>query len=437
MKIKAFHAKDGDCLLLRGDDDTVILADGGRSSAFEKNVLPALAALDTDIDLIYVSHIDNDHISGILKLVDAKIQWRVFDFHNGESDFTGKPPKLLRPAKFKEIWHNGFTSLVDDQSGRIEDTLVQATQTLALNKTPEVQQVFEMYENLVTGVQETLELNYRLELCGFDDIWNAPSGRPDFLMVLSDNLEKFNVGGMTVSILGPTVDDLELLRKAWNKWLDKNVLDVPAIRREAEDLADDTGQSLENATLNLLLKEATRLGEGRVTEPNVASLTLLVDDGQHTVLLTGDARSQEILAGLRKHGLMDDNNGLHVDVLKVQHHGAAGNVTKEFCEFVTADHYIFCANGASTNPEKVVLDGFLEHRIGNKVADCKTPNAKDPFQFWFTTKSTTKGITTGQKKFLKSVEDHLDANWSGHPDKFKRNYPDPQVSEFSIEIDLA
>ena len=264
----------------------------------------------------------------------------------------------------------------------------------------------------------------------------AVPDRADFLITLSDALESFPVGGFDIKIIGPTVDDLEQLRIAWNDWLDDHTLVVPALRRAAEDLADDMGLSLEAAILNLLLKEATHLGQDSegVSEPNVASLSLFVKDGEHTVLLTGDARSEEILAGLRKQKLIVGNKGLHVNVLKVQHHGAAGNVTEEFCEFVTADHYIFCANGAHTNPEKVVLDGILERRIGDKKNTSKSDNVDDPFQFWFTTHSSTPKITEIQEKFLKSVEKHLDDKWSNQP-KFKRNYPDA-ADPFSLELTL-
>ena len=115
---------------------------------------------------------------------------------------------------------------------------------------------------------------------------------------------------------------------------------------------------------------------------------------------------------------------------------AAGNVTKEFCQFVTANNYIFCANGAHTNPERVVLDGILEHRIGNKVGDSKSPNVNDPFHFWFTTRSTTPGITDTQVEFLKKIEKHLDDKWSGHGARFTRHYPDNAVDPFLLTIDL-
>jgi beta-lactamase superfamily II metal-dependent hydrolase len=432
MKIRAFHANDGDCLLIRGDDDTVILADGGRSTAFAGNIASRLTRgkLRTDIDLVYVSHIDNDHLSGILDLVKTRIGWEVHDYLGRRSP----RPSLPRPAAIRQIWHNGFAELVDDRDGTIERALDLATRTLSLSEP--AYELFEAYENLTTGVKDALELNYRLRFGGMESILNGPSTRDDRLLVLSAANESHRVGEFDVRILGPTVGDLEALRVFWNDWLERNNLDVPKLRETAEEESRALGTSEERALLSLLLRQAEELGEGSegVTEPNVASLTLLVDDGRHKLLLTGDARSEELLSGLRQHGLVTDDRGLHVDVLKVQHHGAAGNVTEEFCKLVTADHYLFCANGSHSNPEKVVLDGLLDFRIGERADENLSPGRDRPFTFWFTTKSTTPGITGNQKRFLQSVERRLREKWDGKPG-FTRKYPGG-ADPFSIEIVL-
>jgi ribonuclease BN (tRNA processing enzyme) len=436
LKIRAFHAKDGDCLLIRGDDETVILADGGRGDAFKKNAYSQLEPpqLGTDIDLVYVSHIDNDHLSGILELVKAKVAWDVFDFHEGDASFLGGPPSLGRPAAIRQIWHNGFAELVNDHDGTIERAIDLATRTLSLSEP--AYELFERYENLTTGVKDTIELNYRLRFGRMEGILNQPSAREDRLMVLTRANETHRVGEFDVRILGPRVQELEALRAFWNQWLEDNNLDVAGLREEAEEESRTLGTSEERALLGILLKQAERLGEGSedVTEPNVASLTLLVDDGRHSVLLTGDARSEELLLGLRQHGLVTDDQGLHVDVLKVQHHGAAGNVTEEFCKLVTADHYIFCANGSHSNPEKVVLDGILDFRIGERASESLSPGRDRPFTFWFTTSSRTPGITSSQKTFLRGVERRLRDKWDGKPG-FRRKYPGAD-DPFSIEIDL-
>ena len=432
MKIRAFHANDGDCLLIRGDDDTVILADGGRSTAFTENIASRLTRgkLRTDIDLVYVSHIDNDHLSGILDLVKTKIAWEVHDFRGRRRE----RPALPRPAAIQQIWHNGFAELVDDRDGTIERALDLATRTLSLHEP--AFDLFELYENLTTGVKDTLELNYRLRFGGMEDVLNRPSTRQDKLLVLSSANERHQVGEFEVAVLGPTVVELEALRVFWNDWLERNNLDVPKLREAAEEESRMLGTSEERALLGLLLRQAETLGEGSegVSEPNVASLTLLVHDGRHKILLTGDARSEELLSGLRQQGFITDDRGLHVDVLKVQHHGAAGNVTEEFCKLVTADHYIFCANGSHSNPEKVVLDGLLDFRVGDRAEENLSPGRDRPFTFWFTSHSDTPGITATQKRFLQSVEQHLQDHWDDHPN-FRRKYPGA-ADRFSIQIDL-
>ena len=44
----------------------------------------------------------------------------------------------------------------------------------------------------------------------------------------------------------------------------------------------------------------------------------------------------------KRHKKFDAAGRIHVDVLKVQHHGATANVDDAFVRAVTADHYVFC-----------------------------------------------------------------------------------------------
>ena len=46
---------------------------------------------------------------------------------------------------------------------------------------------------------------------------------------------------------------------------------------------------------------------------------------------------------------------LHVDVLKVPHHGSSRNVEEDFFRDVTADHYVISANGKYDNPDAETL----------------------------------------------------------------------------------
>ena len=68
MKLRAFHASDGDCLLLSSGDPAPrhILVDGGRRTSYRENTrtfLGDLAAANAKLDVICVSHFDDDHIT--------------------------------------------------------------------------------------------------------------------------------------------------------------------------------------------------------------------------------------------------------------------------------------------------------------------------------------------------------------------------------------
>jgi beta-lactamase superfamily II metal-dependent hydrolase len=99
----------------------------------------------------------------------------------------------------------------------------------------------------------------------------------------------------------------------------------------------------------------------KVTTPNLASLMFLAEEQGQKILLTGDGHWEDIIKGLEHHQAFDGNDKLHVDVLKVQHHGAEHNIAKGFCERVTADRYVFCGNGEHANPDLDVLDLIFNH----------------------------------------------------------------------------
>ena len=110
---------------------------------------------------------------------------------------------------------------------------------------------------------------------------------------------------------------------------------VPGLPRRAP-LTHQAGSFVESQ-----LALAKKFGErGKVTTPNLASLMFHVRDGNRTLLLTGDGHADDVLKGLAQRNLLDANGKLHVDVLKVPHHGAEFNMSVPFAQAVTADHYI-------------------------------------------------------------------------------------------------
>ena len=75
VQLHVIQAEFGDCFILEsrsGDKTTTLLVDGCPHQTFNKHLKPTLQRLplNSKIDLIVLSHIDNDHILGLLDLLN-------------------------------------------------------------------------------------------------------------------------------------------------------------------------------------------------------------------------------------------------------------------------------------------------------------------------------------------------------------------------------
>lgn len=91
MKIKFnfFKALAGDSILV-STDNTNILIDGGFGITYEEQIKPKINIIKNDLDLVVLTHIDEDHICGLIEMVknDRK-----------------------NTAKIKELWFNSIKSI--------------------------------------------------------------------------------------------------------------------------------------------------------------------------------------------------------------------------------------------------------------------------------------------------------------------------------------
>jgi hypothetical protein len=225
-------------------------------------------------------------------------------------------------------------------------------------------------------------------------------------MTVTKAAPPIRLGSMELKILGPFPAELTQLRKEWNGWLETHQKTVETIRTQAERDAHLLGasevdrllQPLRGAMQQLSAMElalAKDLGKRKnVTTPNLSSLMFLAKDQGKTVLLTGDGHADDILKGLEHHQALDAGGRLHVNVLKVQHHGSEHNIHRQFCDCVSADRYVFCGNGEHQNPDLVVLQLVFDRRMAND---------KKAFKFSFN--STSKlSVSSGGRLHMKQLE---------------------------------
>lgn len=99
FKLHAVQAQFGDCLILEfgtASNPRFLLIDGGPPNSFTNDLNEALTntVRNAELDLVILSHIDNDHIVGLLDLLAAL-----------EEDAANGLPARVR---ISGLWHNSF-----------------------------------------------------------------------------------------------------------------------------------------------------------------------------------------------------------------------------------------------------------------------------------------------------------------------------------------
>jgi hypothetical protein len=329
FRLEALEARHGDCLLLHHGDagaPGLIVVDGGPSGVFRDVLRPRLEALREErgldrplpIDLLMVSHIDDDHIHGVLDLTR----------HLADLRKERKPA----PWRIAGLWHNSFDDVVGD-AAPLTGALEAAVRPVAMGGAPPAG--LDRWSALVVAsVQQGRDLR--------DDAraLRLPVNQPWGPLVWAPAQGERTVtvaGGVALTVLGPGEVQVRALQRDWDRKLE-------AMRKKKGPEAQ---------------AEAAAFADRSVY--NLASIVVLAEMGGRRMVLTGDARGDHVLAGLGAAGLLR-NGAIHVDLLKVPHHGSDRNVTTDFFRQVTADHYVISADGQHGNPDPRMLRMLAEAR---------------------------------------------------------------------------
>jgi hypothetical protein len=446
VKLEVFFASDGDCLLLTSSDGHRALIDGGRSETFQKHTSPALRTLaeaDEALDLVVVSHIDADHISGILWLMKAVAAWSLHDYQTTEGGNPDFPePSIPRPPAIKRFWHNSWRAQLGDLAGPIEAFVSRVgdgleTSSFDPSTAPDAGvKLVDALQGLAESIPDGVDL-----LRIVDDDTPLPRNAPfSDLVLLRDPPHVEKLGKTHLTVIGPAKKHLEKLREEWREWLDtpagrRAATEELHERRDAQGPAHGVGgtdfveaRTAERAEGEELVASLVAAAEiiaetdpTKVTPPNRASITLLAEEGRRTCLLTGDAAEEEILEGLEEAGRII-NGSCWCNVVKVQHHGSEYNVSKEFAGTVLADQYVFCADGAHGNPDPSVVKTIVETRV-----------AKDPrpFTIWFSC-SPERALPSRRKALRAAIKEATTAA-RRHP-QITVNLLDPDKDSVEIPV---
>ena len=317
--LEALQADQGDSLILHygpKNNPLVAVIDGGPSGVYKRSLRPRLDELRANRDpdaalqlqLVMVSHIDDDHIRGVLDLVQQLARERE-DGREGSFDVLA-------------LWHNSFEDIV---RGHGPAGVPAAVSAIATGSAANSAGLSEPARLVVASIAQGRRLRDTAAALSLEV--NRPFDGP----VLAPRTVDWG-DGLELTVVGPDRERLEDLQRDWER----------NVRKKSPSAATVAGY-LDRSVFNL------------------SSIVVLAAFKKKRMLLTGDARGDDILAGLRSAGLLK-RRPLHVDILKVPHHGSDRNVETDFFRQIVADHYVVSADGTDDNPEMATFEMISDAR---------------------------------------------------------------------------
>jgi hypothetical protein len=297
LTFEALNAAEGDCLLLHHgpkDDRHHVVIDGGPRATWACSLKPRLEELrdehDLDVDqrlpieLLVVSHIDNDHIEGVLAMLE-------------ELSGCAHGP---RPWQVENLWCNTF----DDKA---------TTNDLArLAKLDPGGAAAAGEGRSVRGLAVTLGIKR-----------NGPKAQlPSGFVARAAKAPRIPLQDLKLTVLSPTLDELTALQHKWDDWLAEH---PAAIAGQAAAVRRDT--SAPNLSSIVLLAE---VDGHRVLLPGDAGAVQILDGLKNAGLLPEGGRCEVDIFKLPHHGSIRNVTPELFDRVRAKHYvisadGSNGN----------------------------------------------------------------------------------------------------------------
>jgi beta-lactamase superfamily II metal-dependent hydrolase len=242
FRVEMLPAREGDCLLVSYRDEAArrdrhVLIDGGRKATWPtlKERLSALPEEERELELLVVTHVDRDHIEGVLEMFrDAN-----------------------RPVMFKEVWFNAYRHLSADESyGPAQGEELSAW----------------LADNAVS--------------------WNARFDGRAVRVSTDGSLPTFELeGGLALTVLSPTQAKLSKLIPVWEDECKKSGI-KPG---DGYEIIETKSESFGAIDVDALADSPDKRDS---TEANGSSIALLATYAGRSVLLAADAHLDVLEASI-------------------------------------------------------------------------------------------------------------------------------------------
>lgn len=345
LTLQMLPAGCGDCLWLEygtGAAKRVVIIDGGlteTATTLRQRMEMARqerGVATLEVELLVVTHIDNDHILGIIDLLKAETPGlRVKDiWFNGRPQLIGlpNPPRSGGRSGGRRPRKSTAAGPADLMGGAGDSDEVEGEDQADLDVS-----ALPTAADLL-GPKQGDELSKLLAARGLPwnkhALWKGGAVMiPDSGVLPSVTLE----GDLKLTVLGPTVERLYKLCTVWSDILGGTEADV-----SSSPAPDDLLGRRDS------WPPVWKDGEG--SDPSAAngsSIMLLAEYDGHTMLLAGDGYAPDMAAALdRVRAERQLTTPLPLSAFKLSHHASENNLTQELLEKVDCRRFLVSTDGS-------------------------------------------------------------------------------------------
>jgi len=345
VEIEFLQAEHGDCIFISYMNKNILIDTGTRNTYYEQNgkkkkdgalkkKISKLKSLGQKINLLVMSHVDNDHIGGVMKWLKMSPQ----EFKNMVSKVWFNSGKLIYEyLKFEGlIWSDKKYQMnlkdFNYQYNRFYDNSLEI--------------IFS--ESSETSIQDGVTFEQKLEEYG---IWDRK------LIIAGEEYNEFN--NITFKILSPTKETLISLLKKWHKEKPDSLTNGSKKLTIKEKQTEDYKKRLKSFNINKFKEDDT--------DHNGSSIAFILEIENKKFLFLADAFPSVICTSLEDLGSSSDNK-LEVSFVKIAHHGSQKNTNMDLLKIIKSDKYIVSTNGQKYgHPNKITFSRLVKENPNSEI----------------------------------------------------------------------
>ena len=329
LNVKLFPAEYGDSIWIKyaSDLNINILIDGGTKKTCQKFIKPELIKikkLGQKIDLMICTHIDYDHIGGLVQMLNN-----------------------MKSRDIETVWYNGFLQIINSKYYNRKDNRFIEEDNKILDDLINEGTIYEGEQEVAIneGIAfETLLEDKKISINTVTDGMAIITENIQETIKLSDNIK--------ITILGPSIKRIKDLESCWTREMVSrnytfNVTNKIRLIKAFEYLMEKIKYFYPKEQLKVSCDEGLEKYLGNLNETdcsvtNGSSISFILHYKKEKYLFLGDAIIDgELLENIEK----TVGYKYRFSAIKLPHHGSRYNITNEFINRYKANEYYCLTNG--------------------------------------------------------------------------------------------